>query len=52
MFVFLALPNPNDRLTGFVKAMKTSPAAKLYWRPLNRREALLSCGLLISIFRV
>ena len=39
MFVFLALAilYPNDRLSGFVMAMKT---AKLYQRPLNSMRSL------------
>ena len=42
MFVFLALVilYPNDRLSGFVMAMKTCRAAKLYQRPLNSMRSL------------
>ena len=42
MFVFLVLSMlyPNDTLTGFVKAMKTCPATKRYWRPLNSKRNL------------
>ena len=37
MFMFLVLSTLylNDKLTGFVKATKTFPAAKRYWRPLS-----------------
>ena len=38
MFVVLAMLYPND--TGFAKAMKTCPAAKRYWRPLNSKRSL------------
>ena len=42
MFVFLALAilYPNDRLSGFAMATKTSRAAKLYQRPLNSMRSL------------
>ena len=42
MFVFLVLSMhyPNDTLAGFVKAMKTCPAAKRYWRSLNSKRSL------------
>ena len=43
MFVLLALLilYPNTRLTEFAKAMKTSRAAKLYWRALNSKRSNL-----------
>ena len=42
MFVFLVflILYPNNTLTGFVKATKTCPAAKRYWRPLNSKRSL------------
>ena len=42
MFVFLVLSMlyPNGTLTRFVKATKTCPAAKQYWRPLNSKRSL------------
>ena len=42
MFVFLTIltPYPDDRLTGFEKATKTSGVAKVYWRRLNSKRSL------------
>ena len=31
---------PKQYVTGFAKAMKTFPAAKRYWRPLNSKRSL------------
>ena len=39
-FLVLSMLYPNDTLTGFVKATKTCPAAKWYWRPLNLKRSL------------
>ena len=40
VFLVLSVLYPNDTLTGFVKATKTCPAAKRYWRPLNSKRSL------------
>ena len=40
VFLVLSMLYPNDTVTGFAKATKTCPAAKLYWRPLNSKRSL------------
>ena len=42
MFMFLVSPvfYPNGTLAGFVKATKTCPVVKWYWRPLNSKRSL------------
>ena len=42
MFVFLTMLTlyPDGRLAGFALAMKTSGAAKVYWRRLNSKRSI------------